>query len=228
MVDDQAEIREPMAQVLRRHGFAVDTAADGRSMHERLARERYDLVLLDVILPDGSGLALCRRLQQEQGPPVILLTAVSELEQRVRGLDAGAEDYVTKPFEPAELLARIRAVLRRAARPLRLAPARRVRFEDWTFDLLHGELMHEDGRAIGLSAAESRLLKAFIDHPQQVLSRDRLLALCAGAEANVFDRSVDSQVSRLRRKLEAQPRRPRLLKTAWGSGYLFCASVCAA
>ncbi len=230
VVDDHAEIREPMAELLERRGFQAGTAADGREMKIRLASDPYDLVLLDVMLPDESGFALCRQLQAQSGPPVILLTAVGETAQRVEGLEAGAEDYVVKPFEPAELLARIRTVLRRVARPLkpvdRLPAAdQRVRFDDWTFDPLRSDLSHADGRVIALTTAESRLLMAFVRHPGEVLSRDRLLDLCAGADADVFDRSIDSQVSRLRRKLEVQPRRPRLLKTAWGSGYLFSATV---
>ena len=231
VVDDHAEIREPMAQLLEKRGFLADMAANGESMRGQLARSHYDLVLLDVMLPDASGFDLCEELQHRRGPPVILLTAVSDTAQRVRGLDAGAEDYVVKPFEPAELLARIRTVLRRALRsepPPHAAQAQHLYFNDWRFDPLHSELTHQDGRSVQLSAAEARLLKAFLLHPQQVLSRDQLLELCTASDSEVFDRSIDTQISRLRRKLEPEPRSPRLLKTAWGSGYLFAASVQAA
>lgn len=231
VVDDHAEIREPMALLLDKRGFLTDTAADGQGMRAQLARTHYDLVLLDVMLPDASGFALCEELQHRRGPPVILLTAVSDTAQRVRGLDAGAEDYVVKPFEPAELLARIRTVLRRALRtetPPPAAQAQHLHFNDWRFDVMHNDLLHRDGRSVQLSAAEARLLKAFLQHPQQVLSRDQLLELCAASDSEVFDRSIDTQISRLRRKLEPEPRSPRLLKTAWGSGYLFAASVRAA
>lgn len=229
VVDDQADIREPMAQFLSARGFSVGTAAGGSGLHERLAREPYDLVLLDVMMPGENGLTLCRQLQERQGPPVILLTAMGETADRVRGLETGADDYMVKPFEPSELLARIRSVLRRAARHI-LAPraVSRFRFGCWTFDLLQNELVHADGRSVPLSAGESRLLHAFVARPHEVLSRERLLDLCAEAHADVFDRSIDSQISRLRRKVEIEPRRPRLLKTAWGNGYLFAASVEAA
>ncbi len=235
VVDDEPDIREPMAQFLNARGFEVGTAADGHAMHARLARDRFDLVLLDVVMPGDDGFSLCQQMQARQGPPVILLTGMGGIAQRVRGLEMGAEDYVVKPFDPSELLARIRTVLRRAARPLLPLVARaaaRLRFDEWIFDPLQGELLHGDGRSVALTAGESRLLKVFLSQPQQVLSRDRLLDLCAEASAaethnpaDVFDRSIDSQVSRLRRKVEADPRRPRLLKTAWGNGYLFSASV---
>ena len=239
VVDDEADIREPMAQFLKARGFAVSTAPDGAGLHERLARETYDLVLLDVMMPGEDGFTLCRQVQERHGPPVILLTAMGETADRVRGLEMGADDYVVKPFEPSELLARIRTVLRRACRHAFAAqaeaiqipaakPAPRFRFAHWTFDLLQNEVTHEDGRAVALSAGEARLLHAFVTHPHEVLSREKLLDLCADADADVFDRSIDSQMSRLRRKIEVESRKPRLLKTAWGNGYLFAASVQAA
>lgn len=231
VVDDHPDIREPMAQFLGARGFAVDTAADGPAMHDHLARARYDLVLLDVMLPGPDGFTLCRELQARRGPPVILLTAMGETRDRVRGLETGADDYVVKPFAPSELLARIRTVLRRVSRQEEAPPpsaTARVRFAGWTFDFLQHELVHDEGRRVDLSAGEARLMRAFVTHPQEVLSRERLLDLCAGAEADVFERSIDSHMSRLRRKVETDPRRPRLLKTAWGNGYLFAATVEAA
>ncbi|MDO9405487.1 MAG: response regulator [Polaromonas sp.] len=246
VVDDQADIRDPMAQFLKARGFAVGTAPDGSQLHERLASEVYDLILMDVMMPGEDGLALCRQVQERGGPPVILLTAMGETADRVHGLETGADDYVVKPFEPSELLARIRTVLRRAGRQASLAPpsvaaaegihipARatrampRFRFERWTFDPLQNEVVHEDGRSVALSAGEARLLHAFVTHPHEVLSREKLLDLCTDSDADVFDRSIDSQMSRLRRKIEVESRKPRLLKTAWGNGYLFAATVQAA
>ncbi|RZJ06522.1 MAG: response regulator transcription factor, partial [Haliea sp.] len=225
VVDDQADIREPMEQFLRARGFAVGTASSGLGLIDRLAAGSYDLVLLDVMMPGEDGLSLCRQVQETQGPPVILLTAMGETVDRVRGLETGADDYVVKPFEPSELLARIRTVLRRTARqtsaaiPLSASPGDaalaaagappRFRFERWTFDLLQNEVVHDDGRSVALSAGEARLLHAFVTHPQEVLSREKLLDLCADTDADVFDRSIDSHMSRLRRKVEAEPRRPR-------------------
>ncbi len=235
VVDDEPDIREPMAQFLTARGFDVDTAADGQAMQARLAGAHFDLVLLDVVMPGEDGFSLCQQMQDRQGPPVILLTGLGSIAQRVRGLEMGADDYLVKPFDPSELLARMRTVLRRAVRAVRPAVQRaaaRLRFGEWVFDPLQAELLHGDGRAVSLTAAESRLLQVFLSQPQQVLSRDQLLDLCAQASTtetpamnDVFDRSIDSQVSRLRRKVEADPRRPRLLKTAWGNGYMFSAPV---
>ncbi len=234
VVDDQEDIRLPLAAVLERQGFDVRTAADGPQMRARLREGGgFDLVLLDVMLPGEDGLSLCRELQQRHALPVILLTALGETTHRVRGLEAGADDYVAKPFAPAELVARIRTVLRRAHRARDAAPAApaeaprpyRVRFDGWVFDLDRRELEHDDGRRIALSAAEHRLLSVFVAKPLTVLTRESLLESTGDGDADHFDRAIDSQVSRLRRKLEKEPRRPRLLKTAWGDGYFFASPV---
>lgn len=230
VVDDHEDIREPMAAYLLRSGFRVSTAADGAELRGRLdAHEPHDLILLDVMLPGEDGISLCRHVQQRYGTPVILLTAMGETADRVHGLEAGADDYVTKPFAPAELLARIRSVLRRTLREPAAAPAARAPscfgFDGWMFDTGRRELRDASGRAVDLSTAEFRLLRVLVSRPHMVLSRERLLELTGDADAEVFDRSIDSQVSRLRRKIEADPRRPRLLKTAWGDGYLFAAAV---
>lgn len=227
VVDDEPDIRDPMARLLRARGFDVGTAPDGAGLQRRLADDAaYDIVLLDVMLPGEDGLTLCRRLREQEGPPVILLTALGESVDRVRGLETGADDYVVKPFDPAELMARIRTVLRRVGRAAAARlPARRWRFGAWTYEAGTQALADAQGRSVTLGQAEGRLLRAFLEHPQTTLSRERLLTLCAGADADVFDRSIDTQVSRLRRKLEADRAQPRLLRTVWGRGYLFDCGV---
>ena len=186
-----------------------------------------DLVILDIMMPGEDGLSLCRWLRETTAIPVILLTAVAEETDRVIGLEMGADDYVTKPFSPRELLARVRAVLRRAAS----LPAQRdavdeqtVRFDRWIFHVARQELEDETGLSVTLSTGEFRLLLAFVRHPNRVLSREQLLDLTQGREAEVFDRSVDNQVSRLRRKIERDLGRPELIKTVWGGGYRFTAA----
>lgn len=232
VVDDQDDIRVPLAAVLERRGFAVRTAAHGMQLRERLREDpACDLVLLDVMLPGEDGISLCRELHERCQLPVILLTALGDTAERVRGLEAGADDYVAKPFAPDELVARIRTVLRRAQRataeplPRELPAPRRVGFDGWTFEVERRELQHADGRRVSLSAAEHRLLCVFVDRPLSVLSREALLEATASAPCDHFDRAIDTQMSRLRRKLEPEPRRPRLLKTAWGDGYFFASPV---
>ena len=219
VVDDHPDIRGPMVRLLARHGFDAIAAADAVEMDRLLSDAPFDVILLDVMLPGEDGFSICERLRATDGPPVILLTARGEVRERVHGLELGAEDYVVKPFEPDELIARINNVVRRAApRPAR-AQATRWRIGDGTFNPLTQELTREDGRAILLSSGESRLLEAFAQHAQQILDRDRLLMLCERGGADVFDRSIDSHISRLRRKIEETPHRPRLLTTVWGKGY---------
>ncbi|MFT7722545.1 MAG: response regulator transcription factor [Roseateles sp.] len=225
VVDDHPEIRDALDAFLSRRGFAVDTAADLAGARRALqAGGGFDLLVLDVMLPDGSGLAFCHELQQAGGPPVILLSALAAPAQRVAGLETGADDYLIKPFEPDELSARIRNVLRRCGRRAQLGPAWVYRFAAWCFDPAERRLRHEDGRELVLGAAESRLLGVLLQRPGEVLGRERLLDLCSDG-AEVYDRSIDSQVSRLRRKIEADPRRPALLRTAWGDGYLLAVPV---
>lgn len=226
VVDDHESIRTPLAAYLHREGLQVATAASATAMQAQLAAASFDLVVLDRMLPDGDGLQLCEQLGETHGLPVILLTARAALADRVAGLRTGADDYVVKPFEPAELLARIHAVLRRQARAAR--PARtdaRLCFDGWCFAPARRELRDPDGAQVPLGEAEFQLLKVLVHHANQVLSRDRLLDLTQRGEQTVFDRSIDTQISRLRRKLEADPRRPTLIKTAWGNGYIFVADV---
>ncbi len=222
VVDDHQDIRDPLAAYLGRQHFEVLTAADARAARSLLQRENFDLVVLDIMMPGEDGLSLCRHLADSGDTPVILLTAKVAPLDLVAGLEAGAEDYVTKPFDPRVLLARIKARLRR------LSGARRANcyaFNGWTLDVTQRELRGPDGAQVALSAAEFRLLGVLVERPGKVLSRDELMDLTRGADAQSFDRSIDSQVSRLRKKLEPDPRRPSLLKTSWGDGYVFTADV---
>ncbi|MBY6265629.1 response regulator [Azospirillum sp. 412522] len=232
VVDDDREIRSLVAQFLTKHGFRVTGVKDGAEMMRTLDGARVDLIVLDLMLPGEDGLSLCRRLRaapQTAQTPVIMLTAMGEETDRIVGLEMGADDYLAKPFSPRELLARIKAVLRRvAAPPVAGAPAAAgtvLRFEGWSLDLTRRELRSADGVLVQLSAGEYDLLVAFAEHPQRVLTRDQLLDLARGRSAVPFDRSIDVQVSRLRRKIEPDPADPTLIKTVRGGGYLFTASV---
>ncbi len=231
LVDDEATLREPLADYLVRQGFVVQQAENAAKARTALQRETCDLVLLDIMMPGEDGLSLCRHLVETQGLPVILLTARGEATDRIVGLEIGADDYVTKPFEPRELVARIRSVLRRAggkaagregAPDADEAP---YMFEGWRLDPLKRRLTDPDNALVPISTAEFRLLRAFLDHPGQVLDRDRLLDMVQGREAQLFDRAVDNQISRLRRKIEADSRDPHFILTIRGGGYRFAAQV---
>jgi two-component system OmpR family response regulator len=227
IVDDDRELRELLTGVLDRHGYRVDAVADGRAMWQRMEAGRFDLIVLDLMLPGEDGLALCRRLRATSDLPVIMLTALAEETDRIIGLEMGADDYVVKPFSPRELLARIKAVLRRtAASTLGTREDGAVLvFEGWRLDVAKRELHSPDGVLVPLTAGEFDLLVAFAEHPQRVLSRDQLLDLTKGRAAGVYDRAVDVQLSRLRRKIEADPEDPVLIKTVRSGGYLFTARV---
>jgi two-component system OmpR family response regulator len=228
VVDDHREIRDSLHAYLSKHGYRVSTAESAAVARRVLLSSGIDLVVLDIMMPGEDGLALCRSLRETTRLPIILLTAMSEDTDRVVGLEMGADDYVTKPFNPRELLARIKAVLRRThTMPPQRQPlaSDTVRFDRWTLDVRRRELMGADGVAVPLSTAEFVLLSAFLNHPHMVLSRDQLLDLTRGREAEVFDRSIDNQVSRLRKKIEADPKRPTCIKTHWGGGYSFTAEV---
>ena len=228
VVDDHRDIRDLVAKYLTKHGLRVSTAEGGAALKRALKTSAVDLVVLDIMMPGEDGLSLCRHLRETTEIPVILLTAMAEDTDRVVGLEIGADDYLTKPFNPRELLARIKAVLRRAnSLPPQRAPLPegRVRFERWWFDPERRELLDPEGTAVPLSTAEFQLLSAFLQHPQRVLSREQLLDLTQGRAAKVFDRSIDNQVSRLRRKIEADPKNPTLIKTVWGGGYVFAVEV---
>ncbi|WP_137173064.1 response regulator [Massilia sp. HP4] len=225
VVDDHADIRDPLAAFLRRHDLEVMTAADAQAARALLREHRIDLVVLDIMLPGEDGLSLCRHLAETSGTPVILLTAMAGQDERVAGLEIGADDYVTKPFDPRELVARIKGLLRRLSRAATGWPGRRYAFGDWTLDMDKRELRDAGGEPVALSSSELRLLGVLVERAGKVLSRDELLDLTRDGEVQNFDRSIDSQVSRLRKKLESDPRRPRLLKTSWGDGYVFTADV---
>jgi two-component system OmpR family response regulator len=230
IVDDHRDIRELVGRYLAQHGFRVSAAENAAALHRLLERSALDLVVLDIMMPGQDGLSLCQQLRTTTDLPIILLTALAEDADRILGLEMGADDYVTKPFNPRELLARVKAVLRRAHSlpPRRDRPrSQSVQFDRWTLDMSRRELLGEDGVAVPLSTAEFRLLCAFLDHPAMVLSRDQLLDLTAGRAADVFDRSIDNQVSRLRRKIELDPKHPELIKTHWGGGYSFEGRACA-
>ena len=224
VVDDDNEIRVAVADYLQRFGMKVATVGSGTEMRRIVKTSAFDIVVLDVMLPDDNGLDLCKWLRQTQNVPVIMLTAQGDPISRVLGLELGADDYIGKPFEPRELVARINAVLRRIPRD-EAAPvgqaSRAVRFEGWSLDSLQRLLVSPSQVVVALSNAEFRLLAAFIDHAGRVLSRDRLVEFTAAPGVEVNGRSVDLAVSRLRQKLGDSPREPTLIRTIRGEGYLF-------
>jgi two-component system OmpR family response regulator len=228
IVDDDAEIRSLLRDYLERNGMRAEAVADGNGMRTALQRGRFDLVILDLMLPGEDGLTLCRDLRARSNLPVIMLTARGEETDRIVGLEMGADDYLPKPFNPRELLARIKAVLRRA-QSLPESPAsvdaRRMRFAGWTLDLTTQQLTSPKGVVTPLSSGEYRLLRVFLEHPNRVLSRDQLLDFTRGREATPFDRSIDVQVGRLRRRLGDAGREPALLKTVRNEGYVLAATV---
>ena len=229
VVDDHREIRELVSRALVKDGFRVSLAADGKAMHKALLDGHVDLILLDLMLPDEDGLSLCRALRAESTIPIIMLTAKGEEVDRVIGLEMGADDYLPKPFGSRELVARIRAVLRRvdgnATLPKPAAGGHLCRFDRWSLNLETRELLRDDGVIVPLSTGEYDLLVALVERPQRVLNRDQLLDLARGRAANPLDRSIDTQVSRLRKKLEHDPGDPKIIKTVWGGGYVFAAAV---
>ncbi|HEV7254954.1 MAG TPA: response regulator [Mesorhizobium sp.] len=228
VIDDQRDIREPLGRYLEKQGLRVSLAAGAAEARELMRRQAIDLVILDVMMPGEDGLSLCRHLRESANMPVILLTAMAEDADRIVGLEVGADDYVVKPFNPRELLARVKAVLRRATSLPRSREAGaddRLAFDRWVFDLGRREVVGADGIALPLSAAEFRLLSAFVQRPRMVLSRDQLLDLTSGRDAQPFDRAIDNQISRLRKKLETDPKNPAIVKTVWGGGYVFAADV---
>jgi len=229
IVDDHREIRELVGRALTREGFRVTAVGDGKAMRHALTDAHIDLVLLDLMLPGEDGLSLCRWLRAGSDVPIIMLTAKGEEVDRVIGLEMGADDYLPKPFGSRELIARIRAVLRRSQRapaPADAPPATpQYRFGRWTLNTAARELLREDGVTVPLSNGEYELLLALVERPQRVLNRDQLLDLARGRAATAFDRSIDTQVSRLRKKLEDDPAEPRIIKTIWGGGYMFAAAV---
>ncbi|MBR0785131.1 response regulator [Bradyrhizobium iriomotense] len=224
VVDDDPKIRSGLAKFLGQQGLRVSVASDGKQFRERLASSRLDLIVLDVMLPDESGLSLLRQTQADNPIPVILLTAVAEETDRVIGLELGAEDYVCKPFSLRELLARIRVVLRRRSAVDRNESGGRSTvfvFSKWTLDIRARTLKSPSGALVELTSGEYDLLQAFVEHPNRVLNRDQLLDLARGRTSTSVDRTIDVQVMRLRRKLEENPENPAMIKTVRNGGYIF-------
>jgi two-component system, OmpR family, response regulator len=229
VIDDHKDIRELLVRYLGEHGYRVSAAESVAAFRRQLDTSAPDLLVLDIMMPGDDGLTLCRELRAKSQVPIIFLTAMAEETDRIVGLEMGADDYLTKPFNPRELLARIKAVMRRAQSlptPTRAAVrAEKIQFEDKVLDVGRREVVEGDGVAVPLSDAEFRLLCVFLERPGVVLSRDQLLDLTSGRPAEVWDRSIDNQVSRLRRKIEADPAQPALIKTCWGDGYQFVGKV---
>jgi two-component system, OmpR family, response regulator len=228
IVDDDPEIRRLLVDYLERNGFAATPARDGREMAQALERNAIDLVVLDLMLPDADGLTLCRDLRARSNLPVLMLTARGEETERIIGIEMGADDYLVKPFNPRELLARIKSILRRTrALPPNLRPEsqRCLVFAGWQLDTATRVLVAPDGVMVPLSGGEYRLLRLLLDHPNRVLNRDQLMELIHGREAEPFDRAIDVQVSRLRQRLRDDSREPQLIKTVRGEGYVLAASV---
>jgi two-component system OmpR family response regulator len=228
IVDDDKELRTLLSNSLESSGYRVSVAANGAVMTQTLKDAKIDLVILDIMMPGESGLAICGRLRATGSMPIIMLTAVAEETDRVIGLEMGADDYLPKPFSTRELLARIRAVLRRASMPApgSAAGAGRIyEFAGWRLDATRRRLHSPAKALVDLRAAEFDLLLALVERPQHVLTRDQLLDLARGRAANAFDRSIDVHVSRLRRRIEVDPREPEFIQTVRSEGYVFTAPV---
>ncbi len=224
VVDDDLRLRDLLGQYLTEQGFSVDLAADAVEMDKKLARNHYALMVLDLMLPGEDGLAICRRLRGNgHAIPIVMLTAKGDEIDRILGLEMGADDYLPKPFNPRELLARINAVLRRKVSAPPGAPDAEhgsVEFGPFRFDLATRQLS-KHGEPVSLTSGEFALLKTLVTHARQPLSRDKLMELARGREHEAFDRSIDVQISRLRKLLEEDPAKPRLIQTVWGFGYVF-------
>jgi two-component system OmpR family response regulator len=228
IVDDDREICDLLSTFLSRQGYRMSVAHDGKALMRQLEAARIDLIILDLMLPGEDGLSLCRRLRAQRSVPIIMLTALAEPAERIVGLELGADDYLAKPFVAHELLARVRAILRRAGTAEGQAaaePQRSLEFAGWRLDVARRELYSPGQALVPLRSGEFDLLLTLLERPCRVLSRDQLLDLARGRAAAPFDRSIDVQISRLRRKLEADPKEPRLIKTVRGGGYVFAVPV---
>src|SRR5580704_7211417 len=235
VVDDEPDLRSMIAEYLGKQGFAVRAAGGGRELDAHLAADFADLLILDVNMPGEDGFAIARRMRAKSAVPIMMLTAADDIVDRVVGLEIGADDYLTKPFDLRELLARVRALLRRIARPVVANPAveaaeppapqadsgSKVRFGHLLLDLDAHRLVQSDGTELALTTTEFNLLAAFARHPNRVLSREQLLDLAQGRGDDSFDRSIDIRIARIRRKVEPDPERPQTIKTVRGAGYIF-------
>lgn len=228
VVDDDPDILKGLSEFLTGQGLKVEVASRGWEVDEKVARTRFDLVVLDVMLPDENGLSICRRLSGTNDLPVILLTALAEETDRIIGLEIGAEDYVCKPFSPRELLARIRVILRRVQKKQdneTARPTKYAQFSGWCLDMRARSLKSPNGAHVELTTGEYELLQAFVTNPNEVMDRDRLLNLARGRISYAIDRTIDVQVMRLRRKLEVNPQQPQMIKTIRNGGYVFTPEV---
>ena len=228
VVDDDAEIRTLLSEYLERNGYRVSTAADGKSMLAALDAKTPDLIVLDLMMPGDDGLTLCRNLRARSSIPIVMLTARGEETDRIVGLEMGADDYLAKPFNPRELLARVKSVLRRARTfpsDSTTAEADAIRFAGWTLDVRARHLVSPERVVVPLSGVEFKLLSAFLAHPNTVLTRDQLIDLMLSRDAAPFDRAIDVQVSRLRQRLRDDAKNPTLIKTVRGEGYVLAAQV---
>lgn len=226
IVDDHHEIRELLQRFFVQHNYRVTVAKDGKEMKQCLKNGKMDLIVLDLMLPGEDGLTLCRDLRASSNIPIVMLTAMGDEMDKIIGLEMGADDYLAKPFNPRELLARIKAVLRRVnSLSAPVTSVSQYHFAQWSIDINKRELTDTDGVIVILSSAEFDLLKVFIEHPQRVLSRDQLLDLSKGRDGGVYDRAIDTLISRLRKKLEIDAKHPELIKTIWGGGYQFACEV---
>jgi DNA-binding response OmpR family regulator len=226
IVEDERDIRDPLAAFLAKNGFRVSKASDAAAARAIISAHAIDIALVDIMMPGEDGLSLTGYIRATASTPVILLTAKAEETDRIVGLELGADDYVTKPFSPRELVARVKAVLRRAADSHVKAPdADAYAFGDWVLRTGERELVDKDGKEVPLSTGEYNLLLALVTHPKRVLTRDQLLDLSQHREMAAFERSIDNHISRLRKKIEADPSDPKLIKTVWGGGYTLSADV---
>ena len=227
VVDDDRDIRDLLDRFLTKHGFRVSTARDGLSLRKALVNVAIDLIVLDVMLPGESGLSLCKTIRSESTTPIIMLTAMGDDSDRIIGLEVGADDYLPKPFNPRELLARINAVLRRfhSKQETSYLTGDTLKFDNWILNKGTRTLKNPKGIEIELTTGEYDLLLALVSHPRRILTRDYLLDLYRGRNANPFDRKIDIQIMRLRRKIEDNPKQPRLIKTVRGGGYMFSSEV---
>lgn len=222
LVDDEEDIREPIGVYLESQGYQVSLACDAKSALAIIKKTDCNLAVLDVMLGQDDGFDLCRDIRKISDVPVIFLSGKSEETERIIGLELGADDYIAKPFNPRELLARIRSVLRRSKTPATdsgTVVASQPKFGEWTLDVANQEVISDAGDTRALSTGEARLLQIFVNNPNVVLTRDQLLEMSQGRTANAFDRSIDNYVSRIRKKIEKNPSQPKLLKTYWGGGY---------
>lgn len=226
VVDDDQEIRELLTEYLNKNGFVVDAAEEGQSMRAAVSQHDYDLIVLDIMMPGDDGFTLCKELRAQSNIPIIMLTAGSDETDRIIGLELGADDYVSKPFNPRELLARIKAVLRRFEERSPVSKgAQSYRFGDFTLDMTNRELSYQGEEPEPLNGADFNLLRLFLSRPGEVLSRDDLSHELRGRDASPFDRSIDVQISRLRSKLRDDGKSPQIIKTVRGAGYILTTPV---